>query len=203
MNILKSGIRLLRETKETLVAVNRAVTSIDPFYVRITWAGSAINSLQQLGLYTLFGGLVGHVVEKVTIDWITVAVGISIYLIYRFTETATTAILALRKRRFRFSAVRSTRRANARKADLTRSRSVARSVIHRIAAYGAKSRPLGCRGVMAEAARACRVCRGARYWITGAPGSRSNHRRSRRFNCRADDLAGLVDRSKATRTRRG
>ena len=100
MDILTSGIRLLRETKETLVAVNRTVMSIDPFYVRITWAGSAINSLRQLGLYTLFGGLVGHVVEKVTIDWITVAVGISIYLIYRFTETAATAILALRKRRF-------------------------------------------------------------------------------------------------------
>ena len=38
--------------------------------------------------------------EKVTVDWITVAVGISIYLIYRFAETAATAILALRKRRF-------------------------------------------------------------------------------------------------------
>jgi ABC-type multidrug transport system fused ATPase/permease subunit len=74
--------------------------SIDPFYVRITWAGATINSLRQLGLYTLAGGLVGHVVEKVTVDWITVAVAISIYLIYRFAETAVTAILALRKRRF-------------------------------------------------------------------------------------------------------
>ena len=100
MNILTSGIRLFRETKDTLVAVNRTVMSIDPFYVRITWAGSAISSLRQLGLYTLLGGLVGHVVEKVTVDWITVAVGISIYLIYRFAETAVTAILALRKRRF-------------------------------------------------------------------------------------------------------
>ena len=100
MNILTSGIRLLRETKDTLVAVNRMVMSIDPFYVRITWAGAAINSLRQLGLYTLVGGLVGHVVEKVTVDWITVAVAISIYLIYRFAETAVTAILALRKRRF-------------------------------------------------------------------------------------------------------
>ena len=100
MNILTSGKRLLRDTKNTLVTVNRTVMSIDPLYVRITWAGSAFNSLQQLGLYTLFGGLVGRVVEKVTIDWITVAVGILIYLIYRFTETATTAILALRKRRF-------------------------------------------------------------------------------------------------------
>lgn len=100
MNILKSGIRLFRETKGTLVAVNRMVMSIDPFYVRITWAGAAINSLRQLGLYTLVGGLVGHVVEKVTVDWITVAVAISIYLIYRFVETAVTAILALRKRRF-------------------------------------------------------------------------------------------------------
>ena len=100
MDILTSGIRLLRETKDTLVAVNRTVMSIDPLYVRITWAGSAINSLQQLGLYTLFGGLVGHVVENVTLDWITVAVGISIYLIYRFAETAATAILALRNRRF-------------------------------------------------------------------------------------------------------
>lgn len=100
MNILTSGIRLFRETKGTLVAVNRMVMSIDPFYVRITWAGATINSLRQLGLYTLAGGLVGHVVEKVTVDWITVAVAISIYLIYRFAETAVTAILALRKRRF-------------------------------------------------------------------------------------------------------
>ena len=100
MNILTSGIRLFRETKGTLVAVNRMVMSIDPFYVRITWAGATINSLRQLGLYTLVGGLVGHVVEKVTVDWITVAVAISIYLIYRFAETAVTAILALRKRRF-------------------------------------------------------------------------------------------------------
>ena len=100
MKVFASAIRLLRETKDTLVAVNRTVMSIDPFYVRITWAGSAINSLRQLGLYTLFGGLVGHLVEKVTVDWITVAVGISIYLIYRFAETAAVAILALRKRRF-------------------------------------------------------------------------------------------------------
>ena len=100
MNILTSSIRLFRETKGTLVAVNRMVISIDPFYVRITWAGAAINSLRQLGLYALVGGLVGHIVEKVTVDWITVAVAISIYLIYRFAETAVTAILALRKRRF-------------------------------------------------------------------------------------------------------
>ena len=100
MNILTSGIRLFGETKGTLVAVNRMVMSIDPFYVRITWAGAAINSLQQLGLYALVGGLVGHIVQKVTVDWITVAVAISIYLIYRFAETAVTAILALRKRRF-------------------------------------------------------------------------------------------------------
>ena len=100
MNAFASAIRLLRETKDTLVAVNRTVMSIDSFYVRITWAGSAINSLQQLGLYTLLGGLVGHIVEKVTVDWITVAIGISIYLIYRFAETAAIAILALRKRRF-------------------------------------------------------------------------------------------------------
>jgi ATP-binding cassette subfamily B protein len=100
MNILTSGMRLFRETKGTLVAVNRMVMSIDPLYVRITWAGAAINSLRQLGLYTVVGGLVGHIVEKVTVDWITVAVAISIYLIYRFAETAVTAILALRKRRF-------------------------------------------------------------------------------------------------------
>jgi hypothetical protein len=100
MNILTPGIRLLRVTKETLVAVNRTIMSLDPVYVSVTWAGSAISSLRQLGVYTLFGGLVGHVVEKVTVDWIAVAVGISIYLIYRFAETAATAILALRKRRF-------------------------------------------------------------------------------------------------------
>jgi hypothetical protein len=35
MDVLTSGIRLLRETKDTLVAVNRTVTSIDPLYVRI------------------------------------------------------------------------------------------------------------------------------------------------------------------------
>jgi ATP-binding cassette subfamily B protein len=100
MKAFASAMRLLRETKETLVAVNRTVMSIDPFYVSVTWAGSAINSLRQLGFYTLVAGLVGRVLEKVTVDWITVAVGISVYLIYRFAETAITAILALRKRRF-------------------------------------------------------------------------------------------------------
>ena len=78
MDILTSGICLLRETKNTLVTVNRTVTKIDPLYVRITWAGSAISSLQQLGLYTLLGGLVGHVVEKVTVDWKTVTAGIAL-----------------------------------------------------------------------------------------------------------------------------
>jgi ATP-binding cassette, subfamily B, bacterial len=87
-------------TKNTLVAVNRTVMSVDPFYVKITWAGAAISSLRQLGLYSLLGGLVGHLLEKVTIDWKTVALGISIYLLYRFAETVLTAILALRKRRF-------------------------------------------------------------------------------------------------------
>jgi len=100
MNSFASAIRLLRETKDTLVAVNRTVMSIDPLYVRITWAGGAISSLRQLGLYTLLGGFVGRVVEKVTIDWITIAVGISIFLIYRFAETAATAILALRTKQF-------------------------------------------------------------------------------------------------------
>lgn len=46
MNAYASGIRLLRETKDTLVTVNRTVTAIDPLYARIAWAGSAISSLQ-------------------------------------------------------------------------------------------------------------------------------------------------------------
>jgi ATP-binding cassette, subfamily B, bacterial len=100
MNIVTSGITLLRMTKDTLVAVNRTVMGVDPFYVKITWAGAAISSLRQLGLYSLFGGLVGHLLERVTLDWKTVALGISIYLLYRFAETTLTAILALRKRRF-------------------------------------------------------------------------------------------------------
>ena len=58
MNILTSGMRLFRETKGTLVAVNRMVTSIDPFYVRITWAGATINSLRPaLGNGTNASGL--------------------------------------------------------------------------------------------------------------------------------------------------
>ena len=100
MTSVAPAIRLLRETKDTLVAVNRTVMSIDPLYVRITWAGGAISSLRQLGLYTLLGGFVGRVVEKVTVGWITIAVGISIFLIYRFAETAATAILALRTKQF-------------------------------------------------------------------------------------------------------
>lgn len=99
MNAYASGIRLLRETKNTLVSVNRAVMRIDPLYVRIAWAGSATSSLQQLGLYTLLGGLMGHVVEKVSLDWKTVTAGIALYLIYRFGETAVTAIFALRTKR--------------------------------------------------------------------------------------------------------
>jgi ABC-type multidrug transport system fused ATPase/permease subunit len=100
MNAYAAGIRLLRETKDTLVTVNRTVTAIDPLYVRIAWAGSAISSLQQLGLYTLVGGLMGHVVENVSLDWKTVTVGIAVYLFYRFAETAVTAIFALRTKRF-------------------------------------------------------------------------------------------------------
>ena len=100
MGFFTSAIRLLRETKATLVTVNRVVTSIDPLYVRITWAGSAISSLRQLGLYALFGGLLGHVVTNVTLDWLTVAAGISLYLIYRLAETAVTAALGLRAKRF-------------------------------------------------------------------------------------------------------
>jgi ATP-binding cassette subfamily B protein len=100
MKILASAKRLLRETKNTLVTVNRTIISIDPFYVGMIWTGAAINSLRQLGLYTLFGGVLGQIVEKVSTSWVTVVVGISIYLMYRFAETAVIAILALRKRRF-------------------------------------------------------------------------------------------------------
>ena len=44
MDNITSGIGLLRMTKNTLVAVNRTVMSVDPFYVKITWAGAAISS---------------------------------------------------------------------------------------------------------------------------------------------------------------
>jgi ATP-binding cassette subfamily B protein len=100
MKVLTSAIRLLQETKNTLVTVNRTITSIDPFYIGMTWTGAAISSLRQLGLYTLFGGVLGQIVEKVSLGWVTVVAGISIYLIYRFAEAAVIAILALRKRRF-------------------------------------------------------------------------------------------------------
>jgi ATP-binding cassette subfamily B protein len=100
MKIFVSAKRLLWETKTTLVTVTRTIIRIDPFYVGMTWTGAAINSLRQLGLYTLFGGLLGQIVEKVSLGWLTVVVGISIYLMYRFAETAVIAILALRKRRF-------------------------------------------------------------------------------------------------------
>ncbi len=100
MNVFASALRLLRETKDTLVAVNQTVMSVDPLYVRVSWAGSVVNSLRQLGLYTLLGGLVGRVMEQVTVDWTTVTVGISVYLTYKFLETAATAILALRAKRF-------------------------------------------------------------------------------------------------------
>jgi ATP-binding cassette subfamily B protein len=100
MSFLTSAIRLLQETKDTLVNVNRVVKSIDPLYVKITWAGSAISSLRQLGLYTLLGGLLGHIAASVTVDWMTVTVGIALYLIYRFADTAVTALFGLRAKRF-------------------------------------------------------------------------------------------------------
>ena len=100
MSAFASAARLLHETKDSLVAVNRAVMSVDPLYVRVAWAGAIVTSLRQLGLYTLLGGLLGRVMEKLTVDWTTVAVGIAIYLTYRFAETATNAMLALRAKRF-------------------------------------------------------------------------------------------------------
>src|SRR3974390_417861 len=83
MSFLASAQSLFREAKETLVTVNRMVADVDPLYVRLTWAGSAVSSLRQLGLFTLVGGLLGHVMTNVTIDWTTVLAGIAAYLIYR------------------------------------------------------------------------------------------------------------------------
>jgi ABC-type multidrug transport system fused ATPase/permease subunit len=100
MSFLTSALDLFREAKHTLVTVNRMVADIDPLYVRITWAGAAIGSLRQLGLYTLVGGLFGHVLTSVTVDWTTVSLGIAAYLIYRLAETAITALLGLRAKRF-------------------------------------------------------------------------------------------------------
>ncbi len=100
MRFLIPAIRLLQEAKDTLITVNRMVSSIDPLYVKLTWAGSAVSSLRQLGLFTLIGGLLGHVVANVTVDWVMVAAGIAIYLIYRLAETAATALLGLRAKRF-------------------------------------------------------------------------------------------------------
>lgn len=100
MSFLTSALLLFRETKDTLVTVNRTVASIDPLYVRITWAGSALSSLRQLGLYTLLGGLLGHVVTNVTVDWVTVAAGVAVYLAYRLIETVAAALLGLRAKRF-------------------------------------------------------------------------------------------------------
>jgi len=100
MRFLASAQSLFREAKDTLVTVNRMVADIDPLYVRLTWAGSAVSSLRQLGLFTLVGGLLGHVMTNVTIDWTTVLAGIAAYLIYRLAMTAGTALLALRAKRF-------------------------------------------------------------------------------------------------------
>jgi ABC-type multidrug transport system fused ATPase/permease subunit len=100
MSFLASALRLFREAKTTLITVNRMVAEIDPLYVRLTWAGSAVSSLRQLGLFTLVGGLAGHLLSSVKIDWTTVLAGIGAYLIYRLAMTAGTALLTLRAKRF-------------------------------------------------------------------------------------------------------
>jgi len=100
MRVLISAISLLKEVKDTLISINRLVMSIDPFYVKLTWAGSATSSLGQLGLFTLIGGFLGHVAANVKIDWVTVATGISVYLAYRLVKTTIAALLGLRAKQF-------------------------------------------------------------------------------------------------------
>ena len=100
MRFLNSARRILREAKDTLVTVNRVVVGIDPLYVKVTWVGSAISSLRQLGFYTLIGGFVGHVASNVKVDWMTVTAGIALLLIYRLAETSASALLGLRAKRF-------------------------------------------------------------------------------------------------------
>src|SRR5262249_48536036 len=99
-SFLTSALRLFREVKDTLVTVNRTVAEIDALYVRFTWAGAAVRSLRQLGLYTLVGGLFGHVMTTIKVDWATVAVGIAAYLVFRLAETTAAAMLGLRAKRF-------------------------------------------------------------------------------------------------------
>src|SRR3974377_425116 len=82
MSFLASAQSLFREAKDTLVTVNRMVADVDPLYVRLTWASSAVGSLRQLGLFTLVGGLLGHVMTNVTIDWTTVLAGWPAPLLY-------------------------------------------------------------------------------------------------------------------------
>jgi len=100
MRFFTSALALLRETRATLATVNRTVAGIDPLYVRLAWAGSALGALRQLGFYALFGGLLGHVVSNVSLDWMTVAAGIVLFLLYRLVETTASAALGLRARQF-------------------------------------------------------------------------------------------------------
>ena len=98
-----STIALFRDAKTTLATVNRTLVSIDPLYVRLAWAGSVLGALRQLGLYALVGGLFGHVVTHAGIDWMTVAAGIVLYLLYRVAEVAASAIFGFRERQFEIS----------------------------------------------------------------------------------------------------
>ena len=91
---------IVRDTITTLISINRIVTSIDRVYVTLTWVGSATNSLSQLGLFTLVGGLLGHVVSSIKVDWVTVIAGIALYLGYRLAETVISAALGLRAKSF-------------------------------------------------------------------------------------------------------
>ncbi len=95
-----AAVRLLEDARDTLVTTNRLVAGIDPLYVRLMWAGSASGSLRQLGLFTLVGGFLGHVVNAVAISWPTVIAGIAAYLAYRLAETTASALLRLRTKRF-------------------------------------------------------------------------------------------------------
>lgn len=105
MDIFTPSIKLFGEILATFGAVNRIVAKIDSLYVKITWAGSVVRSLQQLGFYTIAGGLLGRIVEKFSVDWVMIVVGLVAYLFYKFSETIVYAAFVLRARRFELALV--------------------------------------------------------------------------------------------------
>lgn len=105
MDILTPSISFFREIITTVGAVNRIVAKIDSFYVKITWTGSVLRSLQHLGFYTLAGGLLGRIIEKFSIDWVMIAAGLVAYIAYKLSETTLYAAFVLRARRFELALV--------------------------------------------------------------------------------------------------